>query len=66
LPKHCPIGRYFQKLGQEQEDDIEAIQKHHQSEIDRLKQQLLQGEASQAQLLQIKAMQKEKIEKLTA
>jgi hypothetical protein len=59
-------AKVIQELEQEQEDEIEAMQKHHQSETDRLKQQLLQGEASGTQFLQIKAMQKEKVEKLSA
>jgi hypothetical protein len=49
-----------------QEHEMMINQRHHQSEIDRLKQQILGGEASRAQLLQIKDMQKKQIKELTA
>jgi hypothetical protein len=49
-----------------QEHEMMINQRHHQPEIDRLKQQILEGEASRAQLLQIKDMQKKQIKELTA
>jgi hypothetical protein len=49
-----------------QEDETMINQRHHQSEIDRLNQQILEGEASRTQLLLIKDVQKKQIEELTA